>query len=264
MNILKRELRAGIKPFILWTAGMFILVFIGIYKFQGVSAEGVDMSALLSQFPRPVLAVMGMAGVDISTLGGYVSVLFYYVLICAVIYSVHLGSSAVTRESVDKTYEFIFTKPVSRDRILAMKLLAGWIYLLVFCVLDVVFSIVAVSTLEASEAITGPIVLFALSIFLIASLFIALSALLAALVRQADKGSLCGNLAFLYAFVLGVVYDMLEHGGALRLISPFKYFRAPDLLDGRFDPLYTVISAALAAACLFGAFRLFKRRDLLG
>jgi ABC-2 type transport system permease protein len=263
MNILKRELRAGLKPFILWTVGLFILVFIGIYKFEGVSAGGVDVTGLLNQFPRPVLAVMGLAGVDIATLGGYASVLFYYVLICAVIYSVHLGSSAVTRESVDKTYEFVFTKPVSRDRVLAMKLLAGWIFLLFFSVLNMIFSFIAVSTLNASETITGPIVLFALSIFLIASLFIALSAFLAALVKQADKGSLYGNLAFLYAFILGVVYDMLENGGLLRLISPFKYFRAPDLLDLRFDPLYTVISLALTAAFLFGAFRLFRRRDLI-
>lgn len=263
MNILKRELRAGLKPFILWTIGMFLLVFAGVYKFQGIGAEGVDINVLLDQFPRPVLAVLGMAGVDISTLGGYMSILFYYVLICAVVYAVHIGSSAVTRESVDKTYEFIFTKPVSREKILAMKLTAGWIYLFIFSILTVVFSIMAVSTLNSSENITVPIILFALSTFLIASLFIALSAFLAALVKRADKGSLYGNLAFLYAFILGVIYDMLENGGLLRLISPFKYFLASDLLDTRFDPLYTVISAALIAVLLFGAFRLFKRRDLL-
>ena len=262
MNILKRELRAGLKPFILWTIGMFALVFGGIYKFQGIGAEGVDINMLLDQFPRPVLAVMGMVGVDISTLGGYTSILLYYVLICAVIYAVHIGSSAVTRESLDKTYEFIFTKPVSRGRILAMKLTAGWIYQFIFSALTVVFSIVAVSTLERTETITVPIILFALSIFLIASLFIALSVFIAALVKQSDKGSLYGNLAFLYAFILGVIYDMLENGGLLRLISPFKYFLAADLLDNQFDPLYTVISIALTAALLFGAFRLFKRRDL--
>ncbi len=263
MNILKHELRTGLKPFILWTVGLFVLVFIGVAKYQGVSAGGVDISELMNQLPRPVLAVFGMAGVDIASLGGYASVLFYYVLICAVIYAVHIGSSAVTRESVDKTYEFIFTKPVSRGRILAMKLAAGWIYMFFFSVLDVVFSLCAVSTLNTSESITAPIILFAVSLFLIASLFIALSAFIAALVKPADKGTLYGNLAFLYAFILGVIYDMLEHGGLLRLISPFKYFLAQDLLDSLFDPLYTVISLVLTAALLFGAFRLFRRRDLL-
>ncbi len=263
MNILKHELRAGLKPFILWTIGLFVLVFVGVAKFQGVSAGGVNVTELLNQFPRPVLAVLGMADVDIATLGGYASILFYYVLICAVIYSVHIGSSAVSRESVDKTYEFIFTKPVSRNKILVMKLTAGWIYLFLFSIFNVIFSIMAVSTLNSSDSITGPILLFSLSIFLIASLFIALSAFMAALVKQADKGSLYGNLAFLYAFILGVIYDMLENGGALRVISPFKYFLASELLENHFNPMYTVISVALIALLLFGAFRLFKRRDLV-
>jgi ABC-2 type transport system permease protein len=196
MNILKRELRAGLKPFILWTVGMFILVFIGIAKFQGISAGGADISQLLNQFPRPVLAVLGMAGLDVSTLGGYSAILFYYVLICAVIYAVHIGSSAVTRESVDKTYEFIFTKPVSRDKILAMKLTAGWIFLFIFCVLNAVFSFMAISTLKIADTITGPILLFSLAVFLIASLFVALSAFLAALVRQADKGRFTATWRF--------------------------------------------------------------------
>ncbi len=262
MNILKRELRAGFKPFIFWTIGLFVLVLIGVAKFQGVSAGGGDITVLMDQFPRPVLAVLGMVDVDISTLGGYASVLFYYVLICAVIFSVNVGSSAVTRESVDKTYEFIFTKPVTRGKILTMKLAAGWIYLFIFCALNAVFSLIAVATLKQAETITGPTLLYSLAIFLTASLFIALSAFLATMARQPDKGSLYGNLAFLYAFILGVIYDMLENGGPLRLISPFKYFLPADLLACKMDAVYTVITLLVTASFILGAAALLKKKDL--
>jgi ABC-2 type transport system permease protein len=263
MNILKRELRAGFKLFIFWMIGLFVLVFIGIAKYQGLSAGGTDITSLLESFPRVVLSLLGMVGVDINTLGGYSAILFYFVLICALIYSVHLGSSAVSRESVDKTYEFVFTKPASRTRVLATKLLAGWIYLFFFCVMTVAFSLAAVASLKAAEDVTIPTLLFALSIFLIGSLFIALSALLSAAAKKPDKGSLWGNLAFLYAFILGVAYDMLENGGLLRLISPMKYFAAPDLAAGNFDAVYTVITLALVVVFLYGAFRLFRKKDLL-
>ena len=263
MNILKHELRVGLKSFILWTAGLFSLVFIGVAKFQGVSAGGADMTQLLNLFPRPVLAVLGMADVDISSLGGYASILFYYVFICAVIYSIHIGWGSVSRESVDKTYEFIFAKPVSRSKVLAMKLTAGWFYLFLYSVLNVIFSLLSITTLKTTENITEPILLFSLSIFLISSLFTALSAFLSALVKQADKGSSYGNLAFLYAFILGVVYDMLENSGLLRLISPFRYFLASDLLENRIDPLYAAFTIVLAILFLFGAFQLFKKRDLI-
>lgn len=262
MNILKRELKAGLKPFIFWIIGLFILVFIGIIKFEGMAAGGSGMTDILASFPRVVLAVMGIVGVDVSTLAGYTAILTYYVLICAVIYAVHLGSAAVTRESIDKTYEFVFTKPCSRARVLAMKLTAAWIYLALFSVFYILFSLMAVSSLKTTENITSVILVFTLAVFLIGSLFVALSAFLAAVTQQPDKGSLYGNLAFLYAFILGVVYDMMENGGLLRVISPFKYFIPADLVAGKFDLVYAGIALALIAVLLYGAFKKFKKKDL--
>ncbi|SHH91846.1 ABC-2 type transport system permease protein [Sporobacter termitidis DSM 10068] len=262
MNIFKRELRAGLKPFVFWMIGMFVLVFVGIVKYEGLNTGGASMSDMVTSFPRIVQAVMGIVGVDINTLGGYTAILNYYVLICAVIYAVHLGAGAVVRESVDKTYEFIFTKPASRSRVLAVKLAASWVYLLLFCVFTAVFSVMAVGLLKTYEDITATILLFALSVFLVGSLFIALSAFMAAMAKRPDKGALYGSLAFLYAFILGVICNMLENPGILRLISPFTYFIPADLIAGRFDPVYTVIALLLAAAFLFGAFLRFKKKDL--
>jgi ABC-2 type transport system permease protein len=256
-------MKAGLKVFIFWMIGMFVLVFIGIVKYEGLSAGGTNMTDLVSSFPRIVQAVMGISGIDIVTLGGYTAILTYYVLICAVIYAVYLGSAAVTRESADKTYEFVFSKPVSRSRILAMKLVTSWIYLLLFCVFTVLFSLGAVASLKTSESITGQIILFNLSVFLIGSLFIAVSAFLASASKRPDKGTLYGNLAFLYAFILGVIYNMLDRPGLLKLISPFTYFIPADLIAGRFDLIYTAITLLLILALLYGTFSLFRKKDLL-
>lgn len=264
MNILTRELKAGRKPFLFWMLGMFVLDFVGIMKYQGVASDTAGMMQLLSSFPKIILSVMGVANVDVTRLSGYTAVLAYYVIICAVIYAVHLGSSAVTRELTDKTYEFLFTKPCSRSRALWMKLLAAWIYLALFVVFYIVFSLLAVTTIKTSESIVSVTLLFALDTFLVGSLFLALSALLAAVAGRPEKGSLYGNLAFLYAFLAGFAYDALENAGALRLISPLRYFLPPDLIAGRFSVPYALLTLALVAACLFGAFRRFQRRDLLG
>ncbi len=262
MNILKRELRAGLKPFLLWMIAVFTFVFIGIIKFGGINTGGADLSKLLASFPRILLAMLGMAGVDVNTLLGYTAVLFYYVLICAAIYSVYLGAAAVTRESVDKTYEFIFTKPRTRGFILGMKLLAGWLYLLLFCVFSFLFSVWSIGLLRVAEDVTAQVLLFSLSLFLIGSLFIALSACLSALSARAEKGALRGNLAFLYAFILGSVSDMLDNAGALRVISPLRYFPASEIIGGRLHGGYIALTALLTAAFLLIAFSRFYKRDL--
>ena len=262
MNIFKRELRAGFKPFILWTAGMFFLCYAGIIKYESFTVSD-SMTELLNSFPRIVLAVMGAVGIDISTLGGYTALLFYYVLICVVIYAVHLGSSAVTRESVDRTYEFVFVKPRTRTYVLFMKLASAYLLLFAFCVCNGLFAMMAVEYLKVHDNITVQIWLCSLSVFLIGSLFIALAAFFASAVKQPEKGSLYGNIAFLYAFLLGVAYNMLESPGVLRLISPFNYFASADLVANKLELLYIALTLSLTAFLLYGTNRNFAAKDLL-
>ncbi len=262
MNILKKELWAGLKPFVLWMIGMFVLCYAGIIKYDSFTTSG-SMMELLNSFPRVVLAVMGAVGVDIGTLAGYTALLFYYVLICAVIYAVHLGSSAITRETVDKTYEFIFTKPRSRTSILLMKLASAYLFLLLFCVFNGLFAMIAVGYLKSAENISGQIWFCSLTVFLIGALFIALAAFFASAAKQPEKGALYGNLAFLYAFILGIAYNMLESPGILRVITPFSYFTAADMVAEKLDLVYTVITFAMTGGLLFGTIRKFEGKDLL-
>lgn len=262
MNIFRRELKAGFKPFLFWSLGLFVLVFAGSAKFSGLQASGASFREILDSFPRIVQAVFGMAGLDITTFGGYYAVLSLYALICAGIYAVHLGGSAVSRESMDKTYEFVFTKPRSRSHILSIKLLAGVLYLLAFCVLDFAFSMAAVSSLKLTQDYTSQMALFAVSVFLISLVFFSFAALFAAAISRAQTGAKLGNTCVLVAFVLSVVYDMLENGDMIKILTPFKYFAAADLLENRLDPVYLGVCIVLTIVSLTFAFISFEKRDL--
>ena len=91
MSILKRELRQGFKPFVLWASGFAFLVLGGMVKFSGMEAmEGAGMGQMLSQFPKPVLAMFGMAEARIETLGG---------LLCGAAVLRHDSSGVLRRSS---------------------------------------------------------------------------------------------------------------------------------------------------------------------
>lgn len=264
MNILKREIRAGLKTFIFWVIGLFVLVFAGLMKYTAIggTSDTAGINELLDKFPRIVLAVMGMAGADINTLGGYYTILAYYALVCAAIYAISLGTNAVSRESFDRTYEFVFTKPRSRSYILRMKLLAVWFYLFLFSILNYVFSVSAVSALGISEDLRIPMLLFSFEILLVGTVFFALSAFLSAAAKKADKGALLGNLCFLFAFMAGIVYDMFSDKNVLKIFSPLKYLNPVDLLDGKLDLLAVVVCVALILVLFWGAFKSFGKKDL--
>ncbi len=263
MNILRRELRAGLKPFLLWTLGIFVLVFAGMTKYTGFAETTGDasVSEMFDAFPRVVLAVFGMVGIDITTLGGYYAIVIYFAMVCGAIYAVSLGTHAVGREQMDKTYEFLFVKPRSRAYILGMKLVAALIYLVAFSLVNYVFSIAAIATLGFDSDISKAVILFTIGLFLVCLLFLSIAAFVAAVTKNIDHGGLYGNLIYLGAFILSVIYDMLENGGLLKLLAPFKYFAPDEVLAGTLDPAYTAICLCAAAAFCIGAFSFFQKKD---
>ncbi len=262
MNLLKHEIKVGRKTFLFWALGVAVLIFAGVVKFTGVAGSGGAVNQLIDQFPRVVLAMLGIVGVDINTFGGYYSILVFFAMLCTALYAMHLGGGAVSREAIDKTYEFLFTKPRSRGWTLAVKLGAGLCYLLAFSLLCFLLSVGAVASLQLGEDFTRLMLLFCLGNFLVGLLFFSLAACLAAVVKRAERGALYANLCFLAAFVLGVAYDSLENGGALRFLSPLKYFPPSDVLAGRLSWVYLLLLLGLSVLLLGGAFRLFQKRDL--
>lgn len=262
MNLIRKEFKTGVKTFLFWTLGLFVFIFAGIVKSMGAMAEGQFMTELIGRFPRIVIAVMGMLNADISTFGGYYAVLMQYIFVLAALYASHLGSSAVSRESIDRTYEFLFTKPRSRSFILAHKLLAAMAFLTTFAGLNTVFSLLAVGQLGMQGDYAGLFARFSLAVWLVGIVFFSLSAMFAASFRAAEHGARAGNLAVLCAYALAVGYDLVEQPGLLRLATPFRYFLNAELLAGTISPLYAGLCLLLCAGFLAVAFARFERRDL--
>lgn len=262
MNIFRRELKAGRKAFLFWGLGLFVLVFAGVIKSTGSTADGESLAVLVRSFPRIVLAVFGMLDVDIGTFSGFYAVLGQYVVLLTAVYAMHLGSSAVSMEAVDKTYEFVFTKPRTRSYILRQKLLSGLLYLALYCGLNVLISVLAASTLDLGESHAGLFAMYSLASLLVGTVFFALGAMLSASARATEAGARMGNYAVLIAFCIGVMCDMLEGSGALRLLSPFRYFSTTDLLALRLDARYIALCFGLGAVAMAVAFLRFEKRDL--
>lgn len=262
MNLFRKELKTGMKPFLFWTLGLFVFLFAGIVKSSAAMADGQFMTELISKFPRIVIAAMGMANVDIAHFDGFYAVLMQYIFVLAAVYAVHLGSGAVSRESVDKTYEFLFTKPRSRSFLLSRKLLAAMVFFSVYACLNFVFSLLAVRQLGITENYSALFARFSLALWLVGLVFFSLAALLAASFRAAEHGARAGNLSVLGAYALAVVYDLLEKPGILRVFTPFRYFLNQQIIAGDISLPYALLCLALSAVFLLVTFRRFEARDL--
>ncbi len=261
MNVLQRELKAGRKAFLFWSIGLVLIILTGINKYTAFRGD-TNVTELIEEFPKLILAALGVTGVDLSTLGGFYANLVYYSLICMSIYAISLGCLAVNREVLDKTYEFMFMKPHSRSFLLSVKLVAAGIYIMLYSIINYLVSLLAITTLKTEETLTTPLLLFTVSMWLIGLLFCTLSAFLASLIKKPEKAFLFSNLIFLATFVFGVAYDMAEKSDWLRFFSPLKYFLPNDILAEKVDPVFIALCLLLSVVFYLVAMRLFDRKDL--
>lgn len=262
MNIIKRELKLGLKPFIFWSIGLFLLVFAGMIKFTGIGESGATITKITDQIPRIVQALLGLVDLDITTLGGYYAVLVFYVLLCACIYAISLATNAVSREEIDKTYEFIFTKPRSRSYILSMKMIASVLYLTGFMFLSLVFSFMGLQMLNLNVSLTNEIITFSATTYLVSLVYFSVAALISTVVKRAEQSGFIANMLFLVTFLVAIVVDMMEKPGLLRVLSPLKYFTPVDVLNGSVPWTYVIISLSLIILSIAGTYVFFNKKDM--
>ncbi|MEG0376208.1 MAG: ABC transporter permease subunit, partial [Raoultibacter sp.] len=237
MNVFVKELKFGVKVFLLWAMVLAVFIVAGTVKYSGVESGGAAMTELIGSFPRIVLAVMGFAHVDLTSFGGFYGALQIYAMVVVAVYAIHLGRNAVSREQIDKTYEFLFVKPRSRAAILGQKLAACIVFLVGISALNFVFSAAAYPTLGLSEDMTVSFVFFSGALLVIGLVFLSLSMLFAALTKHPETGAFIGNLSIVVCYLIGVAYDMVANGMVLRVFTPFRYFDPNMLLDHQIDPL---------------------------
>ena len=262
MNIFFRELRANRKALIIWCACMFVGVLSGMTKYTTYSSGGASSQAL-KELPESMRALLGMGTLDVTTMSGFFAFLFLYVAIAAAIHAAILGSGIIAKEERDKTTEFLIIKPVSRAAVITSKLLAALVNIVVLNVVTLVSSIVMVAAYNKGKDITGEVVVFLLSMFLIQLIFLTLGALLAAILHKPKgAGSLAAAIVLL-GYVVNEITNITDRLDALNVLSPFKYFSYGRIIAGNgLHPGVVALTILLVAAFTGATYFFYKKRDL--
>ena len=141
MTILKHELRRDRLSLVVWTASIGFLIAVCIFLFPEMKGEMDGVSALFSSMGS-FSAAFGMDKVSFGTLTGFYAVECgnilglggaFFAALCAV--------NALAKEEKEHTAEFLLTLPITRARVLAEKLVAVLLQVLIF---NAVIALIAV------------------------------------------------------------------------------------------------------------------------
>jgi ABC-2 type transport system permease protein len=263
MNILLKEMKSHRKSLVFWSIGVFLMVASGMVKYESLASSGQPMNEMLAGMPKSMLAILGMGDSDISTPTGYYGLLFIYLLLMATIHAAMLGATIIAKEERDKTSEFLFVKPVSRNRVITAKLLAAFLNILFLNLVTFVSSVGLVGKYSNGEVVTKDIAITMAGMFILQLLFMVIGSSLAAVKKKSKSAASLATGVLLLTYVISVVIDLNENIEVLKYLTPFKYFEAKNVMfGGGFEFIFVLLSGVLIAVLTAATFLFYKKRDL--
>jgi len=262
MNIFARELRAHRIGLIAWSVGIFLLMWTSMVKFQTLTIDTSATNALLKQVPDTIKTIFGMNGLEATTLAGYFGICFLFLAMLLAVHAALLGTGLLTAEPLNKTTEFLYTKPVSRRRIVTFKLLSG---LLQLAILWLVSYAVCWGSIALYSSMTGfetTLAVFMAAAAIMQITFFSIGMAVAAVLRSASgAGKLLTGLVFA-SYALSLV-SQLDGYGWLHYASIFRYFDAVDIINTNTLKLhYVIVCLAVSVVALGVVYIRYPQRDL--
>ncbi len=181
-------------------------------------------------------------------------------------HAIIIGGSIVAKEESDRTIEFLYSKPVTRNYIMTNKVFAG---LTTLILLNIVFSIstIIITSLVAKDGVDiNIILLMSLAMLLLQILFFAIGLMTSLLQSRNNKSMTSVGLGILFAtFFLGMVSGVNSAVSWLKYVAPIKYFDPPKLVhSGVLELKYVAIVTIIIIACFIVSYVNYNKRDMAG
>ena len=260
MNIYMRELKSGIKSFLIWTISIGALVAICIFMYpemEGMMGDVNDIFSSMGAFS----AAFGMDRLGLGTLLGFYSVECGTMLtLGAALYAAMAGTAIVGKEEKGRTAEFLFAMPVSRRRVLSEKLGALMTEMMLFHIVNFLFSIVSIVAIGEEIPVKDLLLLHSSYLFMtiaVASLCFLLSVFNA----TANTGSGMGLALAMY--FINLMANISDKAKALSWVTPFSFTEGADIvLEGKLDGVRIILWMGLSIVAIASGFAYYSRKDL--
>jgi len=261
MNIYLYELKTYRKSIIIWAFSMTILAVLYIYLFKGLGTDIENFKAFLSNMPDVMKKVFNILIDSISTLEGFYSFVFSFVVLCGAIQAMNLGTAIVSKEVRDRTADFLMTKPVSRIRIMTSKLMAAFTALIITNIIYLGLTILAAIAL-VSVFNLKIFFMISLTLFFIQLMFLALGIMISVFAGKIES-VISVSLSIVFGFyILGSLGSFLGEE-RVRYLSPFRYFDPAYIIKHTaYETSFVVVGIILFIGAIAISYLLYIKKDV--
>lgn len=263
MNIYLHELKSLRKSTILWICALVALAALYLSIYPSMANDAEDFKNLLSNYPAAVRAMLGINLDYISSVLGFYSMVFSFIALCGAIQAMNIGISILSKESRERTADFLLVKPVSRSTVVTAKLLAAFTAIIITNAVFNSISLLMANAVKLSDFDWKPMIMINLTLFFIQIIFLAIGFVVSVFFKKL-KPVLPISLGVVFGlYMIGALIAAGKKDDAARFISPFQYFDLSYIIKNTaYEVSYLVAGAVIVVAAIFVSYVIFNRKDL--
>lgn len=259
LAILKNEWRSGLKSLLIWALAVSGMGFICILLFKSMEdsmAGMADNFASMGAFAE----AFGMNTLSIATMKGYFATEIGTIhALGGSMFAATIATVIFSKEEDQHTTEFTFALPVSRGKIITMKILA--VILNIVCFTVICGLVYELGLLACDESLGSDFLKYMLLQLLMNVEIAAICFVISAVSRSNKLGLGISIPLFLY------VYDIMARAVSdlkdAIFITPFSYSNATSIFAGnKMDTVALLWGGGVIFLMTIGAGLIYHRRDL--
>jgi ABC-2 type transport system permease protein len=263
MNMFLYELKSLRKSAITWTISMLALAALYLSLFPSIVAEAEEFKQLLGSYPEAIRAILGINLDYITSLLGFYSFIFTFIILCGAVQAMNIGVSILSKEGRERTADFLLVKPVSRTSIVSAKLLAALTAIALTNAVYNVATLLLANIIKLEDFSNKLFVMINLTMFFVQIIFIAIGMFVSMFFNRI-KNVLPLSLGLVFGFYFIGAFLVTDNTDKLeRMLSPFKYFDVFYILDnGSYESFYMIVGVVVVAISIAGSYLIYKRKDI--
>lgn len=261
MNIFLHELKAYRKSVIIWSLSMSFLAILYILIFKGLGEDIELFKTFINKLPEAMKRVFNIYLGSISRLEGFYSIIFSFVVLFGAIQAMNLGTDIVSKETREKTADFLMTKPVSRIRVLTSKVMAVLTSLVITNIIYLGLTVLAASTIVGDYNLKL-FLMISFTLFFVQLMFMALGIIVSAIANKI-KSVISVSLSTVFGFYIIGNLGFIIGEDKVRYISPFRYFDTAYIIqNSAYEANYVIIGIIFVVAVISGSYLVYKKKDI--
>lgn len=263
MNMYLFELKSQRKSAIIWTITLVALSALFLSIYPGMAKDAADFKELMSNYPASVRAVLGINLDYITSILGFYSMIFSFIVLCGAIQAMNLGASIISKESRERTADFLLVKPVSRSAIVSAKLLAALTTILATNIAFDTLSLLMAGMVKTADFSGKLFFMINLTLLFIQLIFLAVGVAVSVFFNRLKSVLPVSLGVVIGSYMIGALISTRKGDDMARFLSPFKYFDITYIIkNASYETAYLIAGAVIVLAGTAISYIIYTRKDI--